>query len=95
VCAQHEAFADAVTTSLRIASGIAITLLPLGIAREFVGRGSFLHDAHTLLGTWANWAELSVFRVDMGFLLAMLPPGAFIAFGVLLAARNWFIQRRS
>jgi len=95
VYARHESFAAAVTESLRIAVGIAITLLPLGIARELVGRGSFLHDAHSLLGAWAGWSELSVFRVDMGFLLAMLPPGAFIAFGLLLAARNWFIQRRS
>jgi electron transport complex protein RnfE len=94
VYVRHESFAAAVTESLRIAIGIAITLLPLGIARELVGRGSFLHDAHTLLGAWAGWAELSVFRVDMGFLLAMLPPGAFISFGLLLAARNWFIQRR-
>lgn len=93
--ARHDSFVDAVTASLRIAIGIAITLLPLGIARELVGRGSFLHDAHTLLGAWAGWAEVSVFRVDMGFLLAMLPPGAFISFGLLLAARNWFIRRHS
>jgi electron transport complex protein RnfE len=93
--ARHESFVDAVTASLRIAIGIAITLLPLGIARELVGRGSFLHDAPTLLGAWAGWAQVSVFRVDMGFLLAMLPPGAFISFGLLLAARNWFIHRRS
>jgi electron transport complex protein RnfE len=95
VYVRHASFVDAVTESLRIAIGIAITLLPLGIARELVGRGSFLHDAHTLLGAWAGSAEVSVFRVDMGFLLAMLPPGAFIAFGVLLAARNWFIHRKT
>ena len=90
---RHENLGAALTGSLRIAAGIAITLLPLGIARELVGRGSLLHDAGNLLG--AHWAELSVFRVDMGFLLAMLPPGAFISFGLLLAARNWIIQRRS
>jgi electron transport complex protein RnfE len=95
VYVRHASFVDAVTESLRIAIGIAITLLPLGIARELVGRGSLLHDAHTLLGAWAGSAEVSVFRVDMGFLLAMLPPGAFIAFGVLLAARNWFIHRKT
>jgi electron transport complex protein RnfE len=91
--ARHESLGAALIGSLRIAAGIAITLLPLGIARELVGRGSLLHDAGNLLG--AHWAELSVFRVDMGFLLAMLPPGAFISFGLLLAARNWIIQRRS
>jgi Na+-translocating ferredoxin:NAD+ oxidoreductase subunit E len=91
--ARHESLGAALTGSLQIAAGIAITLLPLGIARELVGRGSLLHDAGNLLG--AHWAELSLFRVDMGFLLAMLPPGAFISFGLLLAARNWILQRRS
>jgi Na+-translocating ferredoxin:NAD+ oxidoreductase subunit E len=91
----HESFGAAFIGSLRIATGIAVTLLPLGIARELVGRGSLLNDAGNLLGAWAGWAETSVFRVDMGFLLAMLPPGAFISFGLLLAARNWIRQRRS
>lgn len=93
--ARHESFGAAFIGSLRIAIGIAITLLPLGIARELVGRGSLLNDAGNLLGAWASWAETSVFRLDMGFLLAMLPPGAFISFGLLLAARNWIRQRRS
>jgi Na+-translocating ferredoxin:NAD+ oxidoreductase subunit E len=93
--ASHASFGVAFVGSLRIAAGIAITLLPLGIARELVGRGSLLHDAGNLLGAWAGWAETSVFRVDMGFLLAMLPPGAFISFGLLLAARNWIRRRRS
>ena len=92
--AQHETLGRAFAGSLRIAVGIAITLLPLSIARELVGRGSLLHNADTLLGSWAHWTEISVFRVDMGFMLAMLPPGAFISFGVLLAARNWLAQRR-
>jgi Na+-translocating ferredoxin:NAD+ oxidoreductase subunit E len=93
--ARHESFGAAFIGSLRIAIGIAITLLPLGLARELVGRGSLLNDAGNLLGAWVSWAETSVFRVDMGFLLAMLPPGAFISFGLLLAARNWLRQRRS
>lgn len=92
---RHESFGAAFTGSLRIATGIAVTLLPLGIARELVGRGSLLNDAGNLLGAWASRAETSIFRVDMGFLLAMLPPGAFISFGLLLAARNWIRQRRS
>ena len=90
-----ENVSDALGGSLRIAVGIAVTLLILGIARELVGRGSLLHDAGSLLGTWAGRADVTFFRVDMGFLLAMLPPGAFISFGLLLAARNWVTQRRS
>ncbi|HKU16946.1 MAG TPA: Rnf-Nqr domain containing protein [Steroidobacteraceae bacterium] len=91
--ARHERLGAAILGSLKIAIGIAVTLLPLGIARELVGRGSLLHDAGTLLGAWAARADTSVFRVDMGFLLAMLPPGAFISFGLLLAGRNWLAAR--
>lgn len=92
---RHETLVGTFAGSVRIAVGIAVTLLPLSIARELVGRGSLLHDAGTLLGSWAGWSEISVFRVDMGFMLAMLPPGAFISFGLLLAARNWLLHRRS
>jgi Na+-translocating ferredoxin:NAD+ oxidoreductase subunit E len=92
--ARSESFQRACAGSVRIAIGIAVTLLPLSIARELVGRGSLLHDAGNLPGAWASSAELSVFRVDMGFLLAMLPPGAFISFGLLLAARNWVAHLR-
>jgi electron transport complex protein RnfE len=92
--ARQDSAGAALVGSLKIAVGIAVTLLPLSVARELVGRGSLLHDAGTLLGSWATPAEIGVFRVDMGFLLAMLPPGAFISFGLLLAARNWLAQRQ-
>jgi electron transport complex protein RnfE len=93
--ARHETLGAAFAGSLKIAVGVAITLLPLGIARELVGRGSLLHDAGALLGSWAGWSEIAVFRSDMGFMLALLPPGAFISFGLLLAARKWVSHRRS
>ncbi len=85
----------ALIRSVRIALGIALTLLALGFARELVGRGSLLNGAGPLLGNWADKLELKVFSVDMGFLLAMLPPGAFISLGLLIAARNWIAARRS
>ncbi len=79
--------------SMVIAAGMAATLLILGVAREWVGRGSLLHDAGRLFGPWAGALETTIFRVDMGFLLAMLPPGAFISLGLLLALRNWLARR--
>lgn len=85
----------ALVRSARIAVGIALTLLALGLARELVGRGSLLNGAGTLLGSWAQHLEIKVFSVDMGFLLAMLPPGAFISLGLLIAARNWLAHRPS
>ncbi|WP_116808648.1 Rnf-Nqr domain containing protein [Steroidobacter cummioxidans] len=85
----------ALIRSVRIALGIALTLIALGVARELVGRGSLLSGADALLGTWADRLELKVFSVDMGFLLALLPPGAFISLGLLIAARNWIASRKS
>lgn len=70
---------------------VAFVLLILGVTREIVGRGSILHDAQALIGSTAG--EITLFRVDMGFLLAMLPPGAFLSLGLLLAVRNG-LQRR-
>ena len=80
---------------LKVSAAMALTLAILGFPRELVGRGSLLHDAGLFFGAWARPFETKVFRVDMGFLLAMLPPSAFISLGVLLALRNWWIHRRS
>lgn len=91
----RESRRSAVLGSVNSSVAIAVTLVLLGIMRELVGRGSLMHDAGRVLGPWASALEANVFRVDMGFLLAMLPPGAFISLGLALAARNWFAQRRS
>lgn len=85
----------ALIRSVRIALGIALTLIALGLARELVGRGSLLSGAAMLLGGWGERLEIKVFSVDMGFLLALLPPGAFISLGLLIAARNWIARRHS
>ena len=88
----HDRLAQ-LSRSVRIALGISLTLIALGFARELVGRGSLLNGASAL--GWAAHLELEVFSVDMGFLLAMLPPGAFISLGLLIAARNWLAGRRN
>lgn len=93
----------AALSGLRTGVLMAVVLLTLGLAREIVGHGSVLHDASVMfgdvlgdvLGDWANAGRLQLFRADMGFLLAMLPPGAFIAFGLLLAGWNWLGRGRA
>jgi Na+-translocating ferredoxin:NAD+ oxidoreductase subunit E len=83
------------TRSLRIAAIAAVAMLILGIARELVGHGSLMHDAGASLSSWFKPLEWTVFDLDMGFLLAMLPPGAFIAAGLLIALQNaWQLRER-
>lgn len=66
---------------------LMIALLTLGIARELVGHASLLHDL-------AGPVSVSLFPPEMGFFLAALAPGAFIALGILLAIIQWWHRRR-
>ncbi len=81
---------DGVATGL----GFCLTLVLLGAIRELVGQGTLLADAQLLVGEWGRELTLHLIPNHPGFLLAMLPPGAFIALGLLVAARNAWQQRR-
>jgi electron transport complex protein RnfE len=49
-------------------------------------------NAHLLLGEWARALEMRFVPADAGLLLAILPPGAFIGLGLMLAARNRIVR---
>jgi electron transport complex protein RnfE len=75
--------------------GFCITLVLLGALRELIGRGTLLSGAQLLLGDWAQSLSLTIIPEHPGFLLAMLPPGAFIGLGLLIAARNAWANRQA
>lgn len=93
--ATQPAALDALRGSLVVSARIAFVLVLLGSARELVGHGSLFDAAAAAFGSAFTSLETTVFRVDMGFLLAMLPPGAFIALGLLFALYNWTFRRRA
>lgn len=68
--------------------GFLLVLLVLGAMREILGQGTLFDGADLLLGDWAKALRVEVFNVDSHFLLAMLPPGAFFAMGLLIALKN-------
>jgi len=68
--------------------GFCLALLALGAVREVAGRGSLFSQAHLLFGEVGRNLELQVIPGHPGFLIALLPPGAFIGLGLLVAARN-------
>ncbi len=74
--------------------GFCITLLLLGALREITGRGTLLADARLMFGDWGAHLTIDIIPGHPGFLLAMLPPGAFIGLGLLVAARNAWVRRR-
>ena len=73
---------------LMMGLGFAIILLILGAVREILGQGTLFDGANLLLGDWASVLRIEVMQLDNQFLLAILPPGAFIAMGILIALKN-------
>ena len=75
--------------------GFCLTLVLLGALREITGRGTLFADAQLMFGDWGRGLSLQVIPAYPDFLLAILPPGAFIGLGLLIAARNWLAARRT
>lgn len=68
--------------------GMTTVLVVLGAMRELIGNGTLFDGADLLLGDWAAALRIQVFHFDSSFLLALLPPGAFIGVGLLIALKN-------
>lgn len=67
--------------------GFAAVLLVLGILRELAGTGMIFANMDQLLPFAGNWT-VHVFNDYTPFLLAILPPGAFLFMGCLIALKN-------
>ena len=99
VLARAESFASkngALPSALDgVAMGLGLTavLVVLGGMREIFGHGTLLSGIDLVFGENARALIITVIPNYHGFLLAVLPPGAFIGLGLLIAARNWFNQR--
>jgi len=73
---------------LMMGAGFAFVLVAVGTIREILGTGLLFADMHLLFGPIAqNWT-LELFQDYPGFLVAVLPPGAFFATGFLIAIKN-------
>ncbi len=94
VLARAEAFASrqpigtALLDGFAMGGGFLVVLIALGSVREVLGRGSLGGDLHVLLGSGGPTSGLHLFGEQHGFLLALLPPGAFILLGLGLAWRQ-------
>ena len=93
VVGRAEAVASRSSVPLSALDGMAIGLgatsvmVVLGSIREIIGNGTVFNGADQLLGPWAKVLRVQVVHFDSPMLLAMLPPGAFIGLGMLLAAK--------
>ncbi len=99
ILARAEAFASrqplaaAVHDGLAQGAGFAAVLIILGAGRELVGHGTILADLDLLLGDRFAGFSVQVLPFDSGLLIALLPPGAFIGLGLMVAVRQYLVQR--
>ena len=73
--------------------GFTLVLVVLGGLREIIGSGTLFANAHLMYGDSAQQMTMVLSEDYPGFLLAVLPPGAFIGLGLLIALKN-IINRR-
>lgn len=94
IIGRAEAFASrnsvvkAAFDGLMMGLGFLAVLAVLGATREILGQGTLFDGADLLLGDWAAGLTVHLWQLETSFLLAMLPPGAFIAMGFLIALKN-------
>ncbi|HKJ89213.1 MAG TPA: electron transport complex subunit E [Gammaproteobacteria bacterium] len=69
-------------------AGFTGVLLVLGTIREVLGTGTLFAGAGNMFGPAWSWLEVTVIPDYGNFLLMMLPPGAFLVLGFLLALKN-------
>ena len=68
--------------------GMALSLTVLGALREIIGQGTVFDGIENLFGEQDKFLTLHIYHTDSSFLLFILPPGAFIGLGLLLAIKN-------
>jgi electron transport complex protein RnfE len=72
-------------------AGFALLLMAIGFFRELVGKGSLFADFHMLAG---GETLKGFVIVDGGWLLAVLPPGAFFSLALAVALKNYLDGKR-
>ncbi|MDC9727094.1 MAG: electron transport complex subunit E [Candidatus Thioglobus sp.] len=75
---------------LMMGIGFSLILILLGAMRELIGSGTLFDQSALLLGSLGDTLSVTVFDDYQGTLLAILPPGAFIGLGLIVAAKNYF-----
>jgi electron transport complex protein RnfE len=94
ILGRAEAFASkhhigyAALDGLMMGLGFLLVLVMLGAIRELFGQGTLFSDMHLLFGPVAESWTLQPFGENYSFLVAILPPGAFLVTGLLIAGKN-------
>jgi len=86
--ASQQPVGKAVADGFFMGIGFTVALVAVGATREMLGSGTLFANAPLLLGNAFAFMELTLISDYGGFLLMILPPGAFIALGFILAGKR-------
>ena len=101
ITGRAEAFAarnpvcPAILDGFMMGIGFTAVLVLLGAMREILGQGTLLSEAHLMFGEIARHFTIIVIDDYRGFLIALLPPGAFIGLGLIVALKNFLDTRQA
>ncbi|MCW9023840.1 MAG: electron transport complex subunit E [Gammaproteobacteria bacterium] len=99
IIARAEAFASKNTVPHAFADGLfmglgfTVVLVLLGAMREAIGFGTLFQQIELMFGEGATWLTITLVDDYRGYLLAILPPGAFLGLGFLIALKNVIDKR--
>ena len=100
ILARAEAFASkntwdkSVIDGLMMGVGFSIVLVLLGVMREIIGSGTLFDQADLIFGDLGSSLKVTLFDQYQGTLIALLPPGAFIGLGLIVALKNLIDSRQ-
>ncbi len=87
--ASKNSFLPALVDGFMMGLGFMLALIAVGAVRELLGTGHLFADMHLIFGESARSWQLNIFGADFpNVIFALLPPGAFIVVGFLIAAKN-------
>ncbi|MEM1153903.1 MAG: electron transport complex subunit E [Pseudomonadota bacterium] len=86
--ASRNALGPAAYDGFIMGAGFAVVLVLLGAMRELVGTGALFANMDLLFGPIAADWTVTIADDYPNFLLAVLPPGAFIFTGLIIAGKN-------
>ncbi|NOR42503.1 MAG: RnfABCDGE type electron transport complex subunit E [Gammaproteobacteria bacterium] len=101
IIARAEAFAsknnlvDSALDGFMMGLGFTLVLIVLGGMRELIGFGTLFANAQLMFGDLGHSMTITLSEDYPGFLLAVLPPGAFIGLGLLIALKNIIDKKQS
>jgi electron transport complex protein RnfE len=91
VFASRNSIGHSLIDGIGMGAGFALLLMVIGTFRELIGQGSIFSGAHMLFG---GEPFRGFVLVDGGFLLAILPPGAFFSLALAVAAKSAIDRKR-